>query len=744
MTPSSTTTVGVLPPDVVTLIPYSAARRLRAIAVAATSKEVTVLIPESGDGEVASELRSLTGLRVATIDTPAERIDTLLDRLAGSLETDDLWLQRRHIQALSRLVDHSVNMGQVDQVRSLVDRALEFAPYSAELWLMKARVSSQRTQVIRALTIASDIAPNDRRVLRWTQSLQDLETDVAEDEVTATPPRRAGLWGSREASNGTPIEKGPETEPASQNPAEPGTSLVSVPSEVAPEVEEPGSKIEETAAMPPDTSLAADETSATDGEQPGTLQTAAEGETDVMTSTFEEHVPEAVETTAAEPAGLDLDLQSDAPEARETQEPPAATVSEEHQLEPAKDSDGAVVSEQPATQAAEPAVVMQPADNPVTDETADTVVAEGSAQRRATPDTTGTNTPSEGIASAATSAEPAHAVSDALLESALELTKIQDLGVLLQRTGEIAGKLAAADSATVFFMGEKSWVGWTNDQHLEEHLTRAVPRQDRLAAQVIKQGLPMAISDTASRVEDVGRLICDAGVRSFALLPIRTGDEVGGLIYLNYRTINRADMIFAPNLGRRIEVVLTCAGAAALAIRRKDEVSQQPAAFDPLTGVYSLEQFERLLGTEIDRARRYRYSVALLSLDVDDFSRVNSLYGRNTGDQVLQELCSRVLSLGRSSDVLARRADDEFLFMLPQTTGKGAEILARRIHGAMEDPVVAEKDRVTASLSIGLASFPERADDAQGLIQAAEIALYGAKAQGKHRTHVADTLSLSS
>ncbi len=343
----------------------------------------------------------------------------------------------------------------------------------------------------------------------------------------------------------------------------------------------------------------------------------------------------------------------------------------------------------------------------------------------------------------AASTQRAHVVEDELLQSGLELTKIRDLGDLMERTGELVARLAAADSATVFFKGEKSWVGWTSDEHLAAHLTRVVPKHDRLAAQVIKQGLPLAIPDTSSRMEDVGRLVCEAGVRSFALLPIRTDAEVGGLIYLNYRTANRADMIFAPELGRRVELVLTCAGVAAAAIRQKNAVTLQPATFDELTAAYSLDQFERLLGIEIDRARRYRYSVALLSFDLDDFAQVNAVYGRDAGDQVLREVCSRVLGLGRTSDVLARRGDDEFLFMLPQTTGKGAEILSRRIHGALEDPVMVGAERVSVSLSIGLASYPERADDAQGLIQAAEIALYGAKAQGKHRTHVADTLSLS-
>ena len=65
MTSSTTTTIGVLAPDIVTLIPYSAARRLRAIAVAATPKEVTVLLPPAEEEPAVSELRALTGLRVA-------------------------------------------------------------------------------------------------------------------------------------------------------------------------------------------------------------------------------------------------------------------------------------------------------------------------------------------------------------------------------------------------------------------------------------------------------------------------------------------------------------------------------------------------------------------------------------------------------------------------------------------------------------------------------------------------------
>jgi diguanylate cyclase (GGDEF)-like protein len=761
MTSSPTTTIGVLAPDIVTLIPYSAARRLRAIAVAATPKEVTVLLPPAEEDAAVSELRALTGLRVASIETPAERIDTLLDRLAGSLESNDLWLQRRHIQALSRLVDHSVNVGQVEQVRSLVDRALEFAPYSAELWLMKARVSSQRTEVVRALTIASDIAPNDRRVLRWTQSLQDPEPD---EPAEGSPERQAG------PDKGSPaweLDASAEVGPPADQAADPGTGLMSAPPGVAEEVPaqpsavtvepEPG----DTGALPPvdavtiDTDVAA---SGFAGPEPyrdesadarpalGTTEPAPSDVSHEATGAHEADSERRVAASEAEkPAGTEVS----GPVSMEYPAETAASPDNPEVVDRAEAAGRRVVDRGLPVDAAgqgEAGQERQPDQAAVADELpleekgAGVPAMEDGATVAAAPDVA---VGGETGAGRAASTQRAHVVDDELLQSGLELTKIRDLGDLMERTGELVARLAAADSATVFFKGEKSWVGWTSDEHLAAHLTRAVPKHDRLAAQVIKQGLPLAIPDTASRMEDVGRLVCDAGVRSFALLPIRTDAEVGGLIYLNYRTPNRADMIFAPDLGRRVELVLTCAGVAAAAIRQKDAVTLQPATFDELTAAYSLDQFERLLGIEIDRARRYRYSVALLSFDLDDFAQVNAVYGRDAGDQVLREVCSRVLGLGRTSDVLARRGEDEFLFMLPQTTGKGAEILSRRIHGALEDPVMVATERVSVSLSIGLASYPERADDAQGLIQAAEIALYGAKAQGKHRTHVADTLSLS-
>ncbi|HZT97539.1 MAG TPA: sensor domain-containing diguanylate cyclase, partial [Chloroflexota bacterium] len=329
------------------------------------------------------------------------------------------------------------------------------------------------------------------------------------------------------------------------------------------------------------------------------------------------------------------------------------------------------------------------------------------------------------------------------LALAVALARIRSMPELVERLSTEIQRLTGAQSASTFFRFHNTWSGFSTDDRLRRQLVKSLPKENRLAAQVLKLGVPVVITDTSLRQEDAGPMVIEAGIRSFALLPIRTDGEVGGLLYLNYEEPDQANMVFESERGRTIELMLTCAGVSASAINQKT-VLEDASALDPLTGAYSLRQLEQLLETEINRGRRYRYSVALLSFDIDNFAEVNDKFGQAAGDGVLQYVAKRVLEMGRGSDILARRGSDDFMLMLPQTTGKGAESMARRIHQAFENPVTAGDYRVRITLSIGMASFPERADDAAELLNAAEIALYSAKAQGKNRTSVADTLSLGS
>lgn len=579
----------LIPTDVVTLIPYGLARRLKAVAIDATGGGMTVLMTPSADPDTIAELESASGRRVVPVEASPRDIENLLDRLSGSLDTQDLWLQARHIQALSRLVDHSANVGQIDGVRSLVDRALQFAPYSSELWLMRARVADHRRDVVHALTVASQIAPNDRRVLRWIHSLQDMDE----------PDQSPHLEESRD-------DGAPEAELLAAPPVSPTTSG------------------------------------------------GSEG-------------------------GVDAELASGA--------------EEKH------------------------------AETVVKDEALDRSPAQPESPKR-----------EEG--------QEATSIAVAVLEAARTISRIRDLQELLRFTAECLESISDAASVTCFLRTGRGWTGWSTSPQLQSQLARALPKENRLSSQVVRQGLPIVITDTSTRLDDVGNLIHDTGIRSFALLPIRTNGQVGGLAYLNYTSPDQANQIFDSDLARGVELVLNCAGTSAMAIQQKQKLLDT-AAVDGLTGAYTIQQFERMLGAEIERARRYRFSVSVLSLDVDDFSRVNELIGNEGGDEALRQVAARLVMVERTSDVLARKSDDEFLLMLPQTTGKGAEIVASRIHRSFEDPLPIESKKLAITVSIGMATFPEQAEGAGTLLNAAEIALFAAKAHGKQRTSVADTLSLS-
>ncbi|HEV3309098.1 MAG TPA: sensor domain-containing diguanylate cyclase, partial [Chloroflexota bacterium] len=331
-------------------------------------------------------------------------------------------------------------------------------------------------------------------------------------------------------------------------------------------------------------------------------------------------------------------------------------------------------------------------------------------------------------APAASSPDAVRSIADRAFQDARMLSAIRDLDVLTTKTAQSLQAIVGADSVSIYFRNRTRWMGYSTSESLQSRLNRALPKESRLADQAIRQGLPIVITDTASRLADVGNLVHDTGIRSFALLPIRVNGGIGGLAYLNFDVVERANEVFDADMGRAIELVLNCAGNVAGAVWEQREAHAN-AAIDGLTDAYTLEQFERMLAAEIERARRYRFSVSILAFDVDDFSRFNETHGRAFGDEVLRRIAGTVRSVERASDVLARRGDDEFVALLPQTTARGAEIVARRLQTALAEDVVVRDRSLSVRASIGIATFPDEAADAASLLNAAELALYAAKAK---------------
>jgi len=165
------------------------------------------------------------------------------------------------------------------------------------------------------------------------------------------------------------------------------------------------------------------------------------------------------------------------------------------------------------------------------------------------------------------------------------------------------------------------------------------------------------------------------------------------------------------------------------------------ATRDPLTGLFNHAYFQERLGNEISRCERYEHPLGLMFVDVDRFKEVNDSHGHQAGDHVLTTISeivrgrSRITDVHfrlREHDIAARYGGDEFVLVLPETPKTGTAITAERLRKAVEEhPFDLEVPAVT--LSIGVASFPDDGEDRDGLIRAADTALYVAKASGRNR-----------
>jgi diguanylate cyclase (GGDEF)-like protein/PAS domain S-box-containing protein len=157
------------------------------------------------------------------------------------------------------------------------------------------------------------------------------------------------------------------------------------------------------------------------------------------------------------------------------------------------------------------------------------------------------------------------------------------------------------------------------------------------------------------------------------------------------------------------------------------------ATTDGLTGLKNHRAFQEHLEQEIERARRYNYSLSLALLDVDKFKAYNDTFGHPAGDQVLKQVGATLLKTARKSDLPARYGGEEFAVILPHTDKAGALRFAERLRKAIEK--IKDPNRAI-SASLGVATLtPVMADRAE-LIAQADAALYASKKAGRNRvTH---------
>lgn len=174
-----------------------------------------------------------------------------------------------------------------------------------------------------------------------------------------------------------------------------------------------------------------------------------------------------------------------------------------------------------------------------------------------------------------------------------------------------------------------------------------------------------------------------------------------------------------------------------IALKRSEEQIREEAIRDPLTGLYNRRHLMACLREMIESARRYAHPLACCMWDLDHYKDINDEHGHPAGDRVLAEVGTLLHRELRKSDHAARYGGDEFVMLFPHTDAFGAGRVVDRIRERLEAQLFTGRNRTfRVTGSFGIASYTPGMTPTE-LLQAADNALYGAKAAGRNCTHIA-------
>lgn len=159
--------------------------------------------------------------------------------------------------------------------------------------------------------------------------------------------------------------------------------------------------------------------------------------------------------------------------------------------------------------------------------------------------------------------------------------------------------------------------------------------------------------------------------------------------------------------------------------------------YDSLTGLHTRSSMDETLARELARAKRYETELCLLFFDLDDFKRINDIFGHLAGDMVLKDVSRIIKSEIRTEDSAARYGGEEIVVVLPQTGKLDGLLIAERIRKRVAELVMEyESKKIHTTISGGLASFPIDAEKVADLLKFADNAMYQAKISGKNNIAV--------
>ncbi len=257
---------------------------------------------------------------------------------------------------------------------------------------------------------------------------------------------------------------------------------------------------------------------------------------------------------------------------------------------------------------------------------------------------------------------------------------------------------------------------------------------DGLFSYVFRNRRAVNIPDIAQYEHQIYRLApgepANSTIRSILVLPI-LDDELGcrGILSMESDVPGYFQ-------GEAEQVLSTLAGNVSVAYVRAllYQRMEMLATTDGLTMLSNHRFFQEHLTREMERASRYKRTVALILMDIDHFKNFNDTYGHPIGDLVLREIAGCIKSSIRTNDLPARYGGEEFAVIIPETNDRDVITIAERIRRTIETNVITVKrQQLNVTVSIGCAMFPHDGKDQASLIECADKAMYYSKDHGRNQ-----------
>jgi len=207
------------------------------------------------------------------------------------------------------------------------------------------------------------------------------------------------------------------------------------------------------------------------------------------------------------------------------------------------------------------------------------------------------------------------------------------------------------------------------------------------------------------------------------------------------RTGLRGDRGELTRLGETLDLMAQGLQARESELNQALRELQEQVITDPLTRLLNRRYLREYLPRELIRAKRNRGSLAVVLIDIDHFKRINDTFGHEAGDLVLRTLGALLKDGVRASDIACRFGGEEFVVVLLDAAPEGARQKAEAMRAAVGKLDLNYRGETLGKItaSMGVALYPDHADDADSLLRAADEALYRAKNSGRDRVVMSET-----